>query len=289
MGAVPSKYASWFENEQEEADVDVIDKLKDSNDTNNYYLPGEDQPPIKKSAETAAINDLLRQLDEAQQREQQQQPEELARRMYNDELDDFHAEEDTDDEDGDDVAETDVDQLDDLLDPSFTVEGTTNPEAYRRPAAAPINSTTDDFIFQHTETTYGIDETFKVPEIRLWGVNAAGNSVLIRSRKFKPYFFAHITSSEEADRIRVNLEKYLRKEFAGKKAGKVVGDKFVLSVEKVYGRSLCGWHRNKPLDVLHRFTMAHPSHVAAARNCLGVCVRVCYLFLMLDKNSVIAP
>ncbi len=112
-----------------------------------------------------------------------------------------------------------------------------------------------------------------LPELRIWGVDAEGHSVLVRDCRAKPYFFAHIADADEADTIRINLEKYLRLKYNGKRGGDVPGGRFILAVEPTMGRSICGWHRNLPLQPMHKFTMAHPAHVAAARNCLEFCNR----------------
>ncbi len=134
--------------------------------------------------------------------------------------------------------------------------------AQQRPAAAFVNDEEEDFEFMHVETTYGCTSDDR-PEIRLFGVNAAGNSVCVRVDWFQPYFFAAINSDESMNSIRWKLEKFLRA-----KKPNAPHERFVLKVEKVQGRSLYGFHCNRPLNVMFKITMAMPSYVPMARDCL---------------------
>ncbi len=140
-----------------------------------------------------------------------------------------------------------------------------NKKPWLRPDLVAIDSEKEDFIFQHTETTYGIEETGnRPPVIRIFGVTPNGQSVMFKTRTFRPYFYARIADEREANVIRQRLEDHLSiKTF---KRDKV--EKYVLSMEPVQRRSMCGWHRNGPLQTMYKITMAHPSHVKTARNAL---------------------
>lgn len=140
----------------------------------------------------------------------------------------------------------------------------TTKKEWVRPPVVAIDTQKEDFIFQHTETTYGIEE--QVPVIRIFGTTPNGNSVLFKTRSFRPYFYARIRDDEEANMIRRRLDAHLAiKTF---KRDKVDENKYVISMEPVLKRSMCGYHRNEPLQVMYKITMAHPSHVKTARNAL---------------------
>jgi hypothetical protein len=303
------KYDAWFDD-----DTPIV-FLKDLNETNtsaSHWIPGEVpvtvpeeinyESTLKRPAVFAPpeppdydydLNEMMRLYEESQRQGQEDEPapeeaqldldeeqeNNIRQRGYQADLDDFYAEDESEEDDGGIVAmQTDHSpyQNVDLLGPEFILPPTIGggnkreKEPYLRPDAVEIDPLADDFVFQHTETTYAIDEDTKTPELRIWGVDQKGCSVLLRDRRSKPYFFAHISSLEEAQQIRHKLNRFLAIEFRGKRAGDIYGD-FVLRVEPVMGRSICGYHRNRPLDRMHKFIMAHPSHVAAARNCLEFC------------------
>jgi DNA polymerase delta subunit 1 len=147
-----------------------------------------------------------------------------------------------------------------------------------------------DLIFQHVETTYAIDYGSRRPIVRIYGRTQGGNSVMAWTDTFRPYFYARISSAEEAHRIRLALEDMFvrtdkralskdKREYKKKQRLGLEDDddddnakddtfRFVLAVERVEKRSMCGWHREKPLESMHRFVMAYPSHVKTARNSL---------------------
>lgn len=133
-----------------------------------------------------------------------------------------------------------------------------------RPAARAIDCATEDIVFQHTETTYGVVMDGQVPEIRIWGVTEEENSVCVRVRGFRPYFYAAISSPHEAQSIATRLNVYLS---ANRKRGKRL-DKYVIAYDRTEGRDITKWILNEPMAVMYKFTMALPSHVAAARECL---------------------
>jgi DNA polymerase delta subunit 1 len=222
------------------------------------------------------------QKDEDEEEEEEHDEAEAdgqAEQGFNPDLDDFAAEEEDesveDAEGGEPMQFDDADDNLPFLDPMFMVSGSSGGGAaggavpYERPAAAKIDPQAEDFFFQHTESTYAIDPNTHAPEVRIWGVNAAGNSVLFRDQNFKPYFFVQIDNLQDAIIIRDNLNSHFGKEYGNSNSPNAVHDGlYVLNVEPVLGRSICGWHRNLPLKQMFKFTMAHPSHVAKARNCL---------------------
>jgi DNA polymerase delta subunit 1 len=139
-----------------------------------------------------------------------------------------------------------------------------------RPQAPSLNEEQEEFVFQHTETTYAIDELTQKPEVRVWGVTEKGNSVCVRVHGFEPYFFVNVSTEQEAATLSNKLNAYFGKLYSSRTHHRnaVADDRYVVRYEKVLGRSICGWHRNQPLGVMFKFYMAHPSHVSAARDSL---------------------
>ena len=174
------------------------------------------------------------------------------------------------------------------------VHGDTNVRPWIRSDSTPALAPTDDLLFQHIETTYFVDWKRNVPIVCLHGCDANGTSVLAWTDTFQPYFYARISDAKEAARIRASLEdmflrtdkgavkqrkwEFLREQEKRENAwhseeeedgnDKRCQFRFVLKMEPVQMRSMNGWHRNRPLETMQRFTMAHPSHVKTARDSL---------------------
>jgi DNA polymerase delta subunit 1 len=138
--------------------------------------------------------------------------------------------------------------------------------AVKRPDCVPLEEG-QDFVFQHTETTYAVDDVTQKPEIRVWGISERGNSVCVRVREFEPYFYVKVKTEEEARGLANAINAYFDR-FYQRKRGYVADGKYVRRYERVEGRSICGWHRNQPLEPMWKFYMAQPAHVAAARDSL---------------------
>lgn len=170
----------------------------------------------------------------------------------------------------------------DMLDERYTLAGEIFPTQYERPAPLPLVPG-QDLVFQHVETTYDIDYRERAPVIRLWGVTAQGQSVLVEDRSFRPYFYAIIRTEEETTGLRLRLEQYLKERFhtttvARKKATLAEGeewraprplDEYVLSMTPEPGVSMDGYHPpGKEADRFVKITVAYPKHVAAARDAL---------------------
>lgn len=130
-----------------------------------------------------------------------------------------------------------------------------------------IGTGTDEFVYQHTETTYTIDPEDGKPEIRHWGVDAQGHSVLTRVKNFFPYFYFAADDDTDIDSIRKNLEVYLARTVRIKRGEKSVRN-HILHIAKIQGRSVCGYHKNEPLGVMYKVIVARPSFVPAARKSL---------------------
>ena len=135
-----------------------------------------------------------------------------------------------------------------------------------RPQARAIDCATEDMVFQHTETTYGVVMDGQVPEIRIWGVTEQENSVCVRVRGFRPYFFAAISTPHEAQSVANRLNVYLSQQKRRRGAPRI--DKYVIAYDRIEGRDITTWILKEPMAVMYKFTMALPSHVAAARECL---------------------
>jgi len=183
-------------------------------------------------------------------------------------LEDFYGEED----DGDVTAmdTSDFDARWNFLDPTFLVHNHPSlPDEcpYTRPEVdQSVGTAADDFVYQHTETTYRIDPDSRSPEILLWGVNQRGHSVLTRVQGFNPYFYVAVDTQHEMDLIRPRLEKHLMLT-APRKFGEGYLDRYIDSIEQVQGRTICGYHMGKPLQSLFKITLTRPSFVPIARKC----------------------
>jgi DNA polymerase delta subunit 1 len=142
-----------------------------------------------------------------------------------------------------------------------------NPEKYERPPPCGGGSGSAPSEFMHTDTTYGIVDNQL--EVRLWAITQQGHSCLVRVRGFTPYFYVDVNTKYEADDLRMRLEGYLQTKYNGNKRATTPGylEKFVVDIEMVHGRSLCGYHKGAELRPMYKFYMARPSHVATARNC----------------------
>lgn len=138
---------------------------------------------------------------------------------------------------------------------------------FQRPFAPELDVVNDDFVFQHTDTTQSINKMDERPIVRLFGVTKQGHSVMISIDSFRPYFYADIASPVEASYMRDQLEAMLRRDCRGR-AKLSAGQKYILNVEPVEKRTICGWHEDKPCGVVYKFTMCYPAHVSTARDSL---------------------
>jgi DNA polymerase delta subunit 1 len=156
----------------------------------------------------------------------------------------------------------------DFHDASFRVKGQPAPSgAHLRPEIDQNVGTGDyTYYYQHTETTYALNEEGK-PEIRHWGVDADGHSVLTRVKNFYPYFYFEGDEFTDIELIRKNLELHLSRTVPNRR-GQPKVFKHILHVAEIEGRSICGYHKDEPLKRMFRMIMARPSFVAIARKSL---------------------
>lgn len=172
----------------------------------------------------------------------------------------------------------------DLLHSNYTLGKQTYPQCYQRTAAPRLDPLVDELVFQHVETTYGMDLKEECPVVRIWGVTANGHSVLIEDRTFLPYFFVAIPTDEEQQHIHRRLEAFLCERFHTERVAVMKKPEdwddderpweppapwesyvFQMAVEE-RARPLCG--PDQPDVRMVRVTLRAPSHVAAARNAL---------------------
>jgi len=156
----------------------------------------------------------------------------------------------------------------DFQDAYFRVKGQPTPSGdHKRPAIdQSIGTGKKTFYYQHTETTYALDAQGK-PEVRHWGVDAQGHSILTRIKNFYPYFYFEADSSLDIDVVRQNLEVFLHYNVP-KRRGVPKVRNHILHVEQIEGRTICGYHKDEPMKKMYRMVMARPSYVAVARKCL---------------------
>ncbi len=184
------KYAvEWFNDALDDGDDQEPAFLNtDQQETNasRHWIPG-DEPIVVEDVidmdtylrnpipeHDVDVVDMLRLYEELQREENEAQPPppEDDAPDYEDELDDFDADYSDDDNDANDnggpmpmdPAESGPDIIDwNLLDARYAIGCKTDASAYERAIAPDIDPQQNDFVFQHTETTYGIDETHKIP------------------------------------------------------------------------------------------------------------------------------
>ena len=188
-------------------------------------------------------------------------------------LEDFYGEEgDDDDGDATDDGVRPMDTFDanwDFMHPHFLATGSEHDIlSYQRPEHDDsIGTGKDDFVFMHTETTYGIDAKHNETEIRLFGVTAAGHSCVARIGGFDSYFYVKMDTAHEMHLIRPKLELFLRQKHKKRRGERDILN-YVKNVEQLPGRSICGYHKDAPLcATLYKITVARPSFVSTARKC----------------------
>lgn len=138
-----------------------------------------------------------------------------------------------------------------------------------------------DTEFLCTEITYVIDdEPYWGPVLRLYGVNASGNSVCCKVRNFQPYFY----STGLVD----DLENKIREKRDNKKVPKHIQS--IVSVEAVKRQPLMGYSPNGQIS-MYKITLSSPKFVPIARNFLESAGHLTYeastlyeLRFMVDKG-----
>eukprot|EP00004_Rigifila_ramosa_P023332 TRINITY_DN6539_c0_g1_i1.p1 TRINITY_DN6539_c0_g1~~TRINITY_DN6539_c0_g1_i1.p1 ORF type:complete len:1108 (+),score=265.50 TRINITY_DN6539_c0_g1_i1:22-3324(+) len=143
----------------------------------------------------------------------------------------------------------------------------------RRPLPA-INPATDRLVFQQLEIDYytanpipGMPGPLNgpVPVVRMYGVTAAGNTVLAHVHGFMPYFY--IPMGALPGFVPESCEQFRR--FLNEKLGQRVAQKdrcaeYVLAVEVFMKESLQGYHSTKKSPFL-RLTLLQPKFVPTCR------------------------
>ncbi len=249
------------------------------------WFEDDDQAKRFRDEDVASINSLLKTLDEAQTNyNNKEEPNDNKDDDDNNREDDAEFGPPQDDSDYDDEEEEEQGRTIygnhlDFKYAKFQGEPLTKP-IWQRPAAPPIKQE-KAFVFQHTETNYAVVDN--IPEVRIYGCTKDGNSVLIRTREFQPYFYAEIATTEEAEDIRDRLEEMfcntrrkeqqnkrrnVKKDVTGYGGFRVKEYEYVVGMEVVHKHSICGWHRNKPPRPMIKFTMALPNMVRQAKDAL---------------------
>lgn len=139
-----------------------------------------------------------------------------------------------------------------------------NKPVWKRPGFndPPWDTATQDFIFQHIDTTQGVHEKGE-PGIHLWGCTEDGKAVAVIIKSFRPYFYARINNEQDARFVRERVELLLNSVAPWKEK-----KRHVESMERVYKRSFCGWSENKPLEPMYKFIMADCSGISKARKAM---------------------
>lgn len=133
---------------------------------------------------------------------------------------------------------------------------------WKRPA--PFIFKPQDFLFQHIDTTQGMDRKDGGPSIHLWGCTSEGHSVAVINKSFRPYFYARITNQADARFIHERLDLLLQNKTSG---GGDTSSK-ILSMEPVKKISLCGWSEGRDPDPMYKITMVDCTCINRARKAL---------------------
>lgn len=210
-----------------------------------------------------ALHDQLRFLGSNERLVEEEEEEEELPELVDERTPIQEEEEEDNEDDHDSDMEDDHDEPQQGRKKNYLANPTSGPkEGWKRPSLdASTVSEDQDFILQHVETSYVVDGT--EPVLRIWGCTKQGQSVLVQTRTFKPYFFVDVNNIEEMNQLVERMEAHLKQ-----KNWKHHVVRHVLSVNPVKKRSMCGYHRNAPLRTMFKVTVAQPSYVATLRECL---------------------
>lgn len=155
---------------------------------------------------------------------------------------------------------------------------------WRRPEAPPLNTATDDIIFQQTDVDYAMGRPLRgmpgsmvgpVPIMRMFGVTENGNSVLALVHGVSPYFYIEAPPKFQechCQELRTNLNEAMSRLPAH---GVPSYKDNVLHVGIVHKQSIMGFHGSAKRPFL-RITVAAPMLVPSARK-------------LLEKGNVMIP
>ena len=186
---------------------------------------------------------------------------------------DFNKEDNDDDEDQSSIEEPDIvyqqeriaqnEATHNYLSDQYCTFRHYDADSHKRPAPVVQNGA---FEFQHTETTYYVQQGTEIPMVRIWGITKDGNSVMVEDSTFRPYFFVQAKSLQHAHSLRDNMEIMYREHYKNRKYGKITVGKYIRNVQEMQGSSIMGF--NAPTINVYLFTCALPAHVSVGRDWL---------------------
>jgi DNA polymerase delta subunit 1 len=136
------------------------------------------------------------------------------------------------------------------------------PCTWKRPVPLTnLNIQDTDFVFQHVDTTQGLDKLRGTSSIHIWGCTPQGHSVAVIDDSFKPYFYAKIQNEADAQHVKERLTALLSS--LNRK-----GDCRVEKIEMVKKLSVCGWSEDRPPETMYKITLSNCSGVNRARKAL---------------------
>lgn len=180
-------------------------------------------------------------------------------------LDDVDFEEEVNGQDSEDIQGVDF------------VDDSKTDQCWARPACVQLNPQEDSFVFQQIEIDHYIgnpiegmpgQQAGKVPVMRMFGINDAGNSVCCHVHGFSPYFYVTCPptfNESHLGEFKTTLNRVLLDDMRSNKEN--ITDA-VLSVDLTKKESILGYHANRKVSFL-KITVALPRLIAAAKRLLG--------------------
>ncbi|XP_064100186.1 DNA polymerase delta catalytic subunit-like [Macrobrachium nipponense] len=149
--------------------------------------------------------------------------------------------------------------------------------SWERPPLPTMNTKEDSLIFQQIEIDHYIgnpvtgmpgQQIGRVPVMRMFGVNEAGNTICCHVHGFSPYFYVTCPVTFKESHLPTFKRTLNDVVFSDMKSNKDNITEAVLAVDMVIKESIYGYHGNKKVPFL-KITLALPRLIAAAKRLLG--------------------
>ncbi|XP_068231528.1 DNA polymerase delta catalytic subunit [Palaemon carinicauda] len=166
----------------------------------------------------------------------------------------------------------DIQQSNVIVDDEEVVDPT-----WARPPLPSMDAAKESLYFQQIEIDHYIGDPVagmpgqqigRVPIMRMFGVNDAGNTICCHVHGFSPYFYVTCPMSFKESHLRTFKETLNEVVFSDMKSNKEKITEAVLAVDMVIKESIYGYHGNKKVPFL-KITLALPRLIAAAKRLLG--------------------
>ncbi|XP_066943072.1 DNA polymerase delta catalytic subunit [Macrobrachium rosenbergii] len=149
--------------------------------------------------------------------------------------------------------------------------------SWERPPLPTMNTKEESLIFQQIEIDHYIgspvagmpgQQIGRVPVMRMFGVNDAGNTICCHVHGFSPYFYVTCPVTFKESHLPIFKRTLNEVVFSDMKSNKDRITEAVLAVDMVMKESIYGYHGNKQVPFL-KITLALPRLIAAAKRLLG--------------------